>query len=110
MHQFSADIRSGPANLGAMPVRSLMGLVLGNLASSAMDLKRLVDLGQEIDPAPGLCGIQNCPRLGTLEQALREGVDALERTKGSFKSKELGELRRRFEALLEENTPAGQRA
>jgi hypothetical protein len=35
-----------------------------------------------------------------LEQALHDAVATLERTKSAFKSKELGELRKRLEVLL----------
>jgi CheY-like chemotaxis protein len=100
MKAFGAEVKAGPPTLGAIPIHNLMGLVLGNLASSTMDLKRLFEISLQMGEAPGLCGLQDCPRLEGYEAAIREGVATLERTKGAFKSKELGELRKRFESLL----------
>ena len=45
-----------------------------------------------------------------LLDALREAIQVLERTKGSFKSRELAELRRRLEQLLAAKKPGGARA
>jgi hypothetical protein len=42
----------------------------------------------------------NCPRGAQLRQAVEETIAVLEETKGSFKSKALGELRGRLELLL----------
>ena len=100
MKAFGADAKAGAPNLGTLPIHGLMGMVLGNLASSTMDLKRLFEISLQMGQNPGLCGIQDCPRLGLYEETIREGVETLERTKGAFKSKELGELRKKFEALL----------
>ena len=41
-----------------------------------------------------------CPSRNALEDALQDTVATLEATKGSFKSKELGALRRRWEEVL----------
>jgi len=100
MRAFEAEVKAAPPNLGTMPIHGLMGMVLGHLASSTMDLKRLFEISLQMGPNPGLCGLQDCPRLGLYEETIREGVETLERTKGAFKSKELGELRKKFEALL----------
>jgi len=100
MRAFEAEVKAAPPNLGNMPIHGLMGMVLGHLASSTMDLKRLFEISLQMGPNPDLCGLQDCPRLGLYEETIREGVETLERTKGAFKSKELGELRKKFEALL----------
>ncbi|HLO68700.1 MAG TPA: response regulator [Holophaga sp.] len=101
MRAVEADIRSAPASMGVMPLSGLVGLVLGNLAASTLELKQLLDLALQTTAAQGVCGIRECPRLGLLQETLRDGVEVLERTKGSFKSKELGDLRRRFSSVLE---------
>jgi DNA-binding NarL/FixJ family response regulator len=100
MKAFGAEVRAAGPGQGAMPIHGLMGVVLGNLASSTLDLKRLFEISLQIGPTPATCEIQDCPRLATYKATLREGVETLERTKGSFKSKELGELRKRFENVL----------
>ena len=51
--------------------------------------------------APGLSECRGeCPRLQRHRAALRAAVQTLERTRSSFKSKELGELRRALESVL----------
>jgi DNA-binding response OmpR family regulator len=50
-----------------------------------------------------VCEFMQCPRLGAYKEALLDTVEVLERTKHAFKSKELGELRRRLEGLLKES-------
>jgi len=101
MKAVEADIRSAPASMGVMPLGGLVGLVLGNLASSTLELKQLLDLALQANPTQGVCGIMDCPRLGVYQEALRAGVETLEHTKGAFKSKELADLRKKFSALLE---------
>lgn len=39
-----------------------------------------------------------------LERAVRRSIDVLEKTKGAFKSKELGELRTALEGVLEKTS------
>jgi CheY-like chemotaxis protein len=46
-----------------------------------------------------ICSLMHCPRLAMYQQAVRETIDVLVRTKNSFKSKELGDLRKTLEAL-----------
>ncbi len=46
------------------------------------------------------CRVLKCSRLGALESAVRDSIDTIEQTKNSFKSKELGGLRRRLIELL----------
>jgi hypothetical protein len=80
----------------------------------------LVSLGTELDAmahrVQALAGMQGtegraqdacldtCPHAERYRDALREAVHTLERTRTSFKSKELGALRRSLEALLFEGT------
>jgi len=49
-----------------------------------------------------VCQFMACPRLTAYKAALDDTVEVLERTKHAFKSKDLGELRRRLESLLDE--------
>jgi hypothetical protein len=45
-------------------------------------------------------GTGTCPQAERYREALRDAVQALERTRTSFRSKELGALRRSLETLL----------
>jgi RNA processing factor Prp31 len=75
-------------------------LTFRNIISAMSNLKQLMkacvnqNVGQEV------CQLLNCPRLATLTNALSETIDILEITKSSFKSKKLGELRRKLEEFI----------
>jgi CheY-like chemotaxis protein len=71
-----------------------------NLIDSLWDLKNLaqsLSLGMSNQD---VCHMWTCPRLSFLKKGLEDTVEVLERTKNSFKSKELGDLRRKLEGLL----------
>jgi YesN/AraC family two-component response regulator len=54
------------------------------------------DTGSQTDA----CRLLQCPRRDAYDAAIRETLEVIQRTKQSFKSKELGALRIRLEALL----------
>ena len=71
-----------------------------NLIDSLGDLK---NLAQALSVGMGnqdICHLWTCPRLSLLKKGLEETVEVLERTKNSFRSKELGDLRKKLEGLL----------
>jgi len=74
-------------------------LRMSTLAAQIMRTLADVQTGQP-QGATDVCRFMQCPRLDVYEQALRETIDVLERTKHAFKSKDLGELRRKLELLL----------
>jgi ActR/RegA family two-component response regulator len=89
-----------PGLAGTVSVHQMLGMVLGRMGETLLDLKHLVDMtvpGQGTD----ICPIQNCPRLDMYERVIREGIETLERTKGSFKSRELGDLRQKLEQSID---------
>jgi FixJ family two-component response regulator len=47
-----------------------------------------------------VCSLMHCSRLDAYEKAIRETVDVLFKTKNSFKSKELAEIRKKLEFLM----------
>lgn len=57
--------------------------------------------GQAGEPTD-VCSLMRCPRLEIYEQAIEEAIRVMEATRSSFKSKELGLLRQRLEAMLAE--------
>jgi DNA-binding response OmpR family regulator len=78
-----------------------LDLTIQNIAGSLMDLRHLVENvavtpGQE----PEMEWLQSARPL-ILIAAVRETISVLAKTKGSFKSKELAELRRKLEGLLQ---------
>lgn len=84
---------------GGTRVQDVLAVMLGRMGESLLDLKRMVDLGWDGGQA---CSVQRCPRLERYDQVLRDGIDTLEKTKGSFKSKILEDLRLRMSSVVGE--------
>lgn len=93
----------GPAPVrdAAPSVDAFLALTLRNVMGSLSDLGLLGQAlsGQRVDAHP--CQLMNCPRGAQLQVAVQETIAVLEETKGSFKSKQLGELRQKLELLLQ---------
>lgn len=80
-----------------------LGLTLDRAFSSLLDVKTFTEaLAREDngERAQSPCHLLDCPRLTTLTDALTEAIRVLEMTKGSFKSRELGDLRNRLEKVI----------
>ncbi len=89
----STDPRAG--------VDSFLALTLRNVMGSLTDLEQLgrALAGQSERPQHP-CQLINCPRGAQLQHAVEETIAVLEETRGSFKSKALGDLRHRLELLV----------
>lgn len=78
-----------------------LSLTLRNVMASLTDLDQL---GRALSGKPVAehpCQLMNCPRGAQLQQAVQETIEVLEQTKSAFKSKQLGELRKKLELLKE---------
>jgi len=64
------------------------------------DLKHLTRVfgGNSLHNEP--CHLLNCPRLSLLAGGLAETIEVLEKSKSAFKSKNLGQIRKKLESLL----------
>ncbi len=71
-------------------------------ANLSMSLMNTVQTLKEGPPEgkTDVCSLMHCSRLAAYEDAVRETVDVLIRTKNSFKSKELAEIRKKLEHVL----------
>lgn len=98
--ELAGHLREAPASFSGLTVNRLMGVVLGNLAGTLLDLKALADLASTEPQGGATCLVNRCPRLELYEQVIQEGIETLERTKGAFKSRELGDLRHRLEQAV----------
>ncbi|MBA2293294.1 MAG: response regulator [Gemmatimonadales bacterium] len=93
---------SRAASAGAPPsVDTFLALTLRNVMGSLSDLENLGHAltGNQVDQHA--CQLINCPRGSQLHNALREVIDVLEETKSSFKSKQLADLRKKLELLVD---------
>ncbi len=87
------DAKTGIDMFLAMTLRNVMG--------SLSDLEHLGQaLAGKADETPQHpCQLINCPRGAQLQQAVDDTIAVLEETKGTFKSKTLGDLRHRLELV-----------
>ncbi|MEA4907863.1 MAG: response regulator [Chloroflexi bacterium] len=98
------SLEQSPDQARPVQVDAFTRLLLQNIASSLSDLQAVNQILNG-DPANTyVCQLLQCPRSNTLIQALRDTTAVLESTKNSFKSKELGQLRKRLQTLLDEET------
>ena len=85
----------------ARPAGTLASLTLQHVTGTLADLRSISEAGAiSTDP----CLLAGCQQRIHLLAMLREVVDVLQRTKGSFKSKELAALRKRVEQVVERAT------
>lgn len=89
-----------PAEPSLVDVDVFLHYTLKNMMASMIDLKELAQALALNKPKQQVCQLLNCPRHAELTQALREAIAVLEKTKNSFKSKELAALRVELERVL----------
>ncbi len=95
LEQVEKVICKSPVGSNVSVTETYLNLTLTNVFSLLLDLKRFTEaLTSQSDQNIAVERV-------ALHQALRETIDVLERTKQSFKSKELGELRCRLKHLLD---------
>jgi YesN/AraC family two-component response regulator len=78
---------------------SFLNLTLQNISGSIKDIQYLFNNSHNEKHEKNAGHLFNSPRTKELKSALNDTINVLEKTKTSFKSKELGSLRKRLEAL-----------
>jgi DNA-binding response OmpR family regulator len=93
-------LEEGRAADAAVTIDVFLDLTFQNIVGALSDVRRLTESlagsGGEADP----CHLLGCPRVEHLTETLLETVRVLEETKGAFKSKRLGQLRRKIAERL----------
>jgi DNA-binding response OmpR family regulator len=92
-YRTTAGDKAGPG-----PVSNLL---ISTLATCLSELLRLRAAAQPAEPQPKLCQLLDCPMYPSHREAILDAIEVLKRTKSSFKSKELGELRMRLEGIVD---------
>jgi CheY-like chemotaxis protein len=105
LEKIEQAFRVTPPSKSAMPLNSYLGVTLQNLLLILTDWKTVMEA------APGGPLAAEDSRQGPVVAALRETIDVLQKTKQSFKSRELGDLRKKLEELLADskNENTGQK-
>lgn len=105
-HEDLADIRKticGQSRQEYNP-RNVIGFFdfsLKNVSEALLDLRNLAEAVTINSDQQEVCSLLNCPRLDTLQDALGKVYSTLEKTKRTFRSKELGELSRSLKDVFE---------
>ena len=82
-------------------INTFYDLTLQNIVDCLMELKNLTDTLILQGDEQYVCNLLNCPSLETFKGGLFETVKVLKKTKNAFKSKDLAELRKKVETILE---------
>ena len=101
--EIQKSLCSMPASGSAATVDMFITNSFNNLAATLLDMKQLLTAAVSDKKINSACHLLNCPSYVQLQNALRDAVNTLELTKKSFKSRELGELRKRIESYLDIN-------
>lgn len=95
-----ADIEE---NLNGKPtsssVKSFLELTVENAIGILAEIKEISGPKEDVNRLA--CRLLDCPTKNELVGAVEETIKALEKTKGAFKSKELGTVRKKLEDVLE---------
>jgi DNA-binding response OmpR family regulator len=99
--QRSQDLlRTQPKAGSQVSVELFLDLTLRNITGALIDIRNLTEAVAFQDGRKDVCQLLGCPKSRTLINALRGTTEVLEKTKTSFKSRELAELRSGLEDLL----------
>lgn len=90
-----------PSDTPFVTVDAFVTLTLNNVVAALSDITNVTKALAKITTKQNVCQLLSCPRLDALTSALLETIGVLEKTKSSFKSKDLGELRSKLEKLVE---------
>jgi YesN/AraC family two-component response regulator len=86
-----------------MSFNSFLELTFQNIVGALSDLKHLAANLAAHNGQKEPCHLLNCPTLKSLSDGLAETIDVLQRSKNSFKSKELGAIRKKLEQIVNSN-------
>ncbi len=94
-------LKSNRIESSYVSVESFIELAFQNVIDAILDIKHLTKSLTTANSKKEPCHLFNCPKLDTLDKGVNETIRVLEQTKGSFKSKELGKMRKKLEEIVE---------
>jgi CheY-like chemotaxis protein len=100
--QLRVGIQSYSTGVYETNVRGYVSVTFNTMIGALTELKNIFDYTRPDDHETNICRVDTCPLKQQFEAAMEDAIETLRNTKGAFKSKEIGELRKRFERVLEE--------
>lgn len=81
-----------------------MAQAMAHISQLSAVVGRTLGASRSTDPQgpTDICALMKCPRVGRYEAAIEMAIQVMERTRASFKSKEIGTLRQHLECVLRE--------
>jgi DNA-binding response OmpR family regulator len=101
MKKIETTLKKPSASATPVPVSTFLSLTMQNAYGSLVDLEQLTESLTSARSMPSPCHLLDCPWQAAMRAAIRDTIVVLEETKRSFKSKELGALRKRLQSILE---------
>jgi len=83
----------------SLSASAFLNLTLQNISGSISDIQYLFESLDQEKKEKQTCNLFQCPANEKLKDAISETINVLEKTKRSFKSKELGNLRKKLESI-----------
>lgn len=100
LESIGKQMRLSPEATSSVHVSTFLDLTLRNILDALLDIKHLTEAISRAGGEQHTCRLLQCPRTETILEALKEAISVLEETKNAFKSRELGELRRKLEGIV----------
>jgi CheY-like chemotaxis protein len=102
LDEIKAVISEKPAGLPTVPTDTYVALTLGHIAGGLADLRTAMAAVADSADKGEICRLLDCPRIRQFADALKQTIEALEKSKRSFRSKDLSDLRKKLEELVAE--------
>ena len=96
-------LKDGSPGRFSVSFNSFLELTFQSIVGALSDLKHLAANLAAHDGQKEPCHLLNCPTIKTLSDGLSETINVLEKSKSSFKSKELGSIRKKLEGIVNNN-------
>jgi len=100
LEAFDRTVAAGRAP-ASLALAGFIDSALRNVVGTMRDVRNLTGALADGTAEQTACQLLNCPRHQRLMAALEDTVAVLEETKTAFKSKQLAELRRRLESVIQ---------
>ncbi|HEY3296867.1 MAG TPA: response regulator [bacterium] len=104
MDNLTALIEASHTENASMAAKTFIATSLRNIFGAVANISRLIEAMPSRDKDADASEDFKSPRTVCLEAGLQEAVRTLEATKRSFKSKEIADLRKKLEGLLQSQT------
>jgi FixJ family two-component response regulator len=85
-----------------VPTDAYVAVALRHIVGGLTDLKKMVAAMAVASDQREVCSFLECPKMQKLTDALKDTIEVIERSKRSFRSKELSELRKKLEGIIDE--------